>query len=105
MAASVVELLDGAHEPDRALLDQVGQRQPGVLALVALGDMDDEPQVRLDHVVLGRHVAALDAAGERLLLRRRQQRRASDPTQVEGQSVVMAIAHVTGQSTYFFKGC
>jgi hypothetical protein len=67
-AAAVVELLDGAHEADRALLDQVLHRQRRVLALVALGDVDDEPQVGLDHVVLGREVAALHAARERLLL-------------------------------------
>jgi hypothetical protein len=91
--AAVVELLDGAHEPDRALLDEVGQRQPRVLALVALGDVHDEAQVGLDHVVFRGHVAALDAACEHLLLGRREQRRASDATQVEGQSVVVAIAH------------
>jgi len=93
VAAPVVELLDRAHEADRALLDQVRQRHPRVLALVALGEVHDEPQVGLDHVVLRGEVAALDPAGEGLLLGGCEQRRTSDPPQVQGQPIVMAIAH------------
>ena len=44
------------------------------MALVALGDRDDEPQVRVDHPVLRGRVAALDALGQLDLLGRRQQR-------------------------------
>ena len=69
VAAAVVELLDRADEAERALLDEVEERQAA--AEVALGDRDDEAQVGLDHVLLGRHVAALDALGQRDLLRRR----------------------------------
>ena len=70
VALAVVELLDGADEPERALLDQVGEREPVAGALEALGDVDDEPQVGLDHALLGGEVAALDPAREAQLLGR-----------------------------------
>src|SRR5262245_1897591 len=46
-AASPVELLDGAVQPQRSLLDQVEERNAE--PTVALRDRDDEPEVRLDH--------------------------------------------------------
>ena len=52
VAAAVVELLDRADEAQRALLDEVQEGQAA--AEVALGDRDDEAQVGLDHVRLGR---------------------------------------------------
>ena len=61
-ALAVVELLRRANEAERALLDQVQERQ--ALVAVVLGDRDDEPQVGLDHLLLGVEVAALDALGE-----------------------------------------
>ena len=79
VAAAVVELLDRAHEADRALLDQVEERQP--LLAVVLGDRDDEADVGLDHVALGAQVAALDALGELDLLRRGEQLGAADVAQ------------------------
>jgi hypothetical protein len=48
---AVVELLDGPHEAEVAFLDEVEQRHAG--GLVALGDRDDQPQVRLDELVAG----------------------------------------------------
>ncbi len=42
-AALGVELLERVDQPEVALLDQVGQREPAVR--VVLGDADDEPQV------------------------------------------------------------
>ena len=51
VAAPPVELLDGAVEAERALLDQVEERDAE--PAVALGDRDDEPEVRLDHAPLG----------------------------------------------------
>ena len=66
-AAAPVELLDGADQAERPLLDEVEERQ--ALVAVVLGDRDDEPQVRLDHALLGLHVAALDALRELDLLR------------------------------------
>src|SRR5439155_25224830 len=55
-----------------ALLDQVEEGQ--ALIPVVLGDRDDEPEVRLDHLLLRVTVAPLDPLGEPDLLRRRQQR-------------------------------
>ena len=68
---AVVELLGGAHEPDRPLLDQIEERQ--ALVAVPLGDRDDESEVRLDHRLLRVVVAALDPLRELDLLRRGQQ--------------------------------
>ena len=85
VAAAPVELLDGADEAEDALLDQVEQRQLG--ALVLLGDRDDQPQVGVDHPVLGVEVAALDPLGELDLLVRGQQPVAADLVEEELQRV------------------
>src|SRR6185437_1296359 len=47
---AVIELLGGAHETDRPLLDQVEERQ--TLIAIALRDRHHEPEVRLDHLLL-----------------------------------------------------
>src|SRR5215217_4521514 len=83
--AAVVELLDGADEAERALLDQVQEGQPA--AEVALGDGDDEAQVRLDHLLLGDQVATLDALRQRDRAIGRQQLDLTDRTQVQAQRV------------------
>src|SRR5262249_53945374 len=62
VALAPVELLGGADQPEDALLNQVEQAE--LLALVLLRDRDDQAQVRVDHALLGRHVALLDALGE-----------------------------------------
>src|SRR6478672_3025031 len=49
-ALAVVELLGSTDEPERALLDEVQEREP--LVAVVLRDRDDEAQVRLDHLLL-----------------------------------------------------
>src|SRR5213080_5279900 len=59
VALPPVELLGGADEADRPLLDQVEERQ--ALVAIALRDRDDETEVRLDHLLLRAMVAALDA--------------------------------------------
>ena len=74
VAPPPVELLDGADQAERSFLDQVEERQ--ALVSVVLRDRDDEAQVRLDHVGLRAHVAALDALGELDLLRLRSAARA-----------------------------
>ena len=94
--AAVVELLDRPHEPDRPLLDQVQERHSGVLALEALGEMDDEAQVGLDHAVLGFEVTALDAARELELLGRGQQTRAGDALEEDSEAVA-ELASVRGR--------
>src|SRR3954462_13333459 len=73
-ALAPVELLGRADQAQHALLDEVVQGE--AVALVAAGDGDDEPQVRVDHAVLGEEVAALDALGELDLLGGLQQREA-----------------------------
>ena len=45
-ALAPVELLDGVHEAEVPLLDEVEEREPG--GLVLLGDRHDQAQVRLD---------------------------------------------------------
>ena len=57
-----VELLDRAVQAERALLNQI--QEGDAEAPVALGDGDDQAQVRLDHASLGGRVAPLDRLGE-----------------------------------------
>jgi hypothetical protein len=85
VALAPVELLHGADQPEDALLDEVEQRELG--ALVLLRDGDDEPQVRVDHALLGHEVAALDPLREVDLLRRRQQPVAADLVEEELERV------------------
>src|SRR5918996_3158150 len=85
VAAPIVELLDGTDQPEGSLLDQIEEGKPA--AEVALGDRDHESQVGLDHLLLGRHVAALDPLGQEHLLVSGQQVDASDRAQVEPQRV------------------
>ena len=85
VALAVVELLDGADQPERALLDQVEEGEAA--AEVALCDRDDEAEVGLDHLPLRLHVAALDALGEVDLLVGGEQRHLADLAQVEAEGV------------------
>src|SRR3954465_5257446 len=84
-ALAVVELLGGTHEPERALLDQVEEGKP--LVAVVLRDRDHEAQVRLDHLLLGVEIAALDALGEVDLLLSREQAHLADVLQEELKGV------------------
>ena len=60
----VVELLHRADQAEVPLLDQVEEQHPA--ADVALGDRDDQAEVRLDQLPLGELAVALDAvAGSR----------------------------------------
>src|SRR5262249_36504783 len=63
---SVVELLGGADEADRPLLDQIEEGEP--LVAISLRNRDDETEVRLDHLLLRAVIAALDALRELDLL-------------------------------------
>src|SRR5215472_9855028 len=51
VAALVLELVDGLHQADVPLLDEVEELQATVRVL--FGDADDEPQVGLDQLALG----------------------------------------------------
>ena len=64
----VVELLHGADEAEVALLHEIEQRHAG--ALVALGDVHHEPQVRHDEHLLGVVAGAHRVAEPTLLCRR-----------------------------------
>ena len=92
-ALAPVELLGGADEAQDALLDEVEEAQLARVAVLA-GDGDDEAQVRVDEVVLGREVAALDALGQLDLLRRRQQPVAAGLVEEELQRVGGVVAEV-----------
>src|SRR5438477_10523677 len=81
--APVLEPVDGLHEADVALLDQVEQRQ--VAAEVALGHRDDEAQVGLHQLALGlthRAVACLGLGQQRLQLLARQPRLRLEPLEL-----------------------
>src|SRR4051812_941691 len=84
-ALAVVELLGCADQAERALLDEVEEGQ--ALVAVVLRDRDDEAQVRLDHLLLGVEVAALDALGEVDLLLRREQTDLADVLEEQLQRV------------------
>ena len=85
VAPAPVELLDGADQAERAFLDQVEERQ--ALVAVVLRDRDDEPQVGLDHPLLGERVVGLDPLRELDLLGGGQQRMATGLAQEELQRV------------------
>src|SRR3954451_15732970 len=84
-ALAVVELLGGADQPERPLLDEVEEGQ--ALVAVVLGDRDDEAEVGLDHLLLGVEVAPLDALGEIDLLLGGQQADLADVLQEELKGV------------------
>ena len=94
---AVVELLGGAHEADRPLLDEIEERQ--ALVAVALRDRDDEAQVRLDHRLLRAVVAALDALRELDLLRRGQQVDLADVLQEELERIGRDVRRLRGRAT------
>ena len=57
-----IEAFDRFHQADVALGDQIEQRQ--AVGGVIVRDLDDQAQVGLDHLLAGRLVASLDAAGK-----------------------------------------
>src|SRR5919201_3885269 len=59
VSAPPVELLHRPVQADHALLDQVAELE--TMTLVALRDRDDEAEVGVDHQLLRREIAALDA--------------------------------------------
>ena len=65
----------------------IRSRKGKALVAVVLGDRDDEPEVRLDHLLLGVEVAALDALGEVDLLLRGEQPRLADVLQEQLEAV------------------
>src|SRR5690242_18521816 len=90
VALAPVELLGGAHETDRAFLDQIEERE--ALVAVALRDRDDEAEIRLDHLLLRAMVAALDPLRELDLLGGGQQLDLADVLQEELERVGRDLA-------------
>src|SRR5262249_6262561 len=84
-ALAVVELLRGADEAERALLDQVEEGEP--LVAVVLRDRDDEAEVGLDHLLLGVEVTALDPLREVDLLLGREEADLADVLQEQLKGV------------------
>src|SRR5437016_4309118 len=85
VALAVVELLDRPDQAERALLNQIEEAEAA--AEIRLRDRDDEAKVRLDHLRLRRHVAALDPLRQIDLLVGGQQRHLPDLAQVEPERV------------------
>jgi hypothetical protein len=85
VAAPVVELLHGADQPERALLDQIQERQAA--PEITLRDGDHEPQVGFHHLLLGLQVPSLDPLRERHFALGGEERHAADRPQVQPQRV------------------
>ena len=82
----------GAYQPDRALLDQIEERQP--LVAIPLRDRDDQAKVRLDHLLLRSMVAALDPLSQLDLLRRGEEIDLADVLEEELQRLCRDLALV-----------
>ena len=90
-----LELVDGPHQADVALLDHVEQDHAAVD--VMLGDRNDQAQIVLDHGLPGFEVALLGQSGVMHLLRRRQQRPRADLVQI----VLRGIGRQLGRQHFF----
>ena len=84
--ALVIELLDGAHQPQVAFLDQVEEGKPTVQVL--LGDRNHQPEVRLGQVVARLFRAGLHLLGKLNLLLGGQQVDSADLLEVHPDRVV-----------------
>jgi hypothetical protein len=89
VAATPVESLGGAEQPERAFLDQVGKRDAE--ASVRPRDRDHQPQVRLDQPAARSLVAPLDRLRQRDLLGRRQEAATADLRQEQLEAVVHLV--------------
>src|SRR5215210_660068 len=80
-----VELLDGLHQADVALLDEVFEGQP--VAAVLLGHADDQPEVLLDEPLPGPPVAGLGPQAQIYLLGVREEIALADVREVLGEEL------------------
>ena len=85
-----IKFLDGLHQTDVALVDQVEDGHPEVFVLA--GDFDHEAEVGADHVLASGGIAALDALGERDLFRNGQERHLPCFAHVDGEQRVLIRA-------------
>ena len=86
VAAPVVELLDGANQPDVAFLDEIEERHAA--ADVFLGDADDKPQIGLDQALAGSHAAGFHLLGQVDLFGGGEKIHSTDFAQVHAHRVV-----------------
>src|SRR4051794_6033002 len=86
VAHLVVELLDRPDQAEVSLLDQIEERDARVH--VVARDRHDEPEVRLDQLLLGLFVSRVLAPGELSLFLTREQRAVSDLADVELQWIL-----------------
>ena len=87
-----VEPVHGLHQAHVAFADQIQQRQsqPRVIPR----DLDDQPQVRADHLLPRRFVALLDAPRELHFLLGREEGDPPDFAQVDPHAMVVAFVHI-----------
>ena len=102
VALTPVELLDGTVQADDAVLDQVEERH--AVTAVLLRDRDDEPQVRVDHPLLGGLVTTLDTLRECDLLGGSQQLVLADVLEEELQRVGQNLGGIGGPGGLFRRG-
>ena len=89
-----IETLDGLHQADVALGNEVEQRQAEIRVIVR--DLDHEPQVGADHQGARLAVALLDFRGQLDLLVGSQKRDLPDLTQVNLYSSIRIFgSHIT----------
>jgi hypothetical protein len=74
-----------AHQADRALLNEIKERQ--ALVTVSLGDRDDQAKVRFDHLLFGSQRATFDLLREGDLLLGGQQGHVADLPEKQLQRV------------------
>src|SRR5450432_2473170 len=89
-----IETLDGFHQADVALRDEVEQWQTEVGVIVR--DFDDETQVRANNQSARFFVAFLDFRGELDLLQRREERDLTDLAQINlYSSIAIFSGHIS----------
>ena len=86
VAELVIELLDGANQAEVPFLDQIQERHAGLR--VVPGDRHDEPEVRLDQLLLGLFVSLVLAARELALFRRCEERAVADRADIELERIL-----------------
>src|SRR3989440_1516891 len=102
-----IETLDGLHQTDVALRNQVEQRQAEIRVIVR--DLDHEPQIGPDHEGAGLAVALLDLGSQLDLLVGSKERDLPDLAQVNlYSSIAIFSSHITfhrkgeGDPPWFF---
>src|SRR5437762_14294867 len=93
-----IEALDGFHQADVSLRNQIEQRQSKIRVIVR--DLNDQTQVRANHQSTSFLVTALNFGGEFNLLLRSEQRNLPDLAQV---NLYSSIAIFSSHKTSFHE--